>query len=208
MLNTFFVRGIKIFFAGVMLSGLHACESRPDPAATVVPSTEVVSEAKAGSDTDSPAKNGELAHEKKLHSKPGAAVSLKNSQPLYAAAPGIYEYELQLLSSSQSGKMAVVASIDDGVTIISPKQEFEFVLQEGGEYLLPLTLNISAEGRHYIQLHVSIAAGEQISTRVIAAILQVGEPAVKKAQKTSPETSAEGEEAVISLPAQETISPR
>jgi hypothetical protein len=139
--------------------------------------------------------------------KPGAAVSLKNSEPLYAAAPGVYEYQLQLLSPSYEGKMTVEASTSDGLVIVSSARHFEFELQEGGEYSVPLTLNASAEGRFYIQLHVSITVDGHTSSRVIAAILQVGEPAVK-AEKAAAKGSAQEAEPVISLPAQETISPR
>lgn len=139
--------------------------------------------------------------------KPGAAVSLKNSEPLYAAVQGVYEYQLQLLSPSHEGKMTVEASTSDGLVIVSSARHFEFELQEGREYSVPLTLNASAEGRFYIQLHVSITSDGQTSSRVIAAILQVGEAAVK-AEKAAAKGLAKDAESVISLPAQETISPR
>jgi hypothetical protein len=72
---------------------------------------------------------------------------------------------------------------------------------------VPLTINASAEGRFYIQLHITITADGQKSSRVIAAILQVGEPGVK-AQKASTKGAGQELKTVISLPAQETISPR
>lgn len=139
--------------------------------------------------------------------KPGAAVSLKNSEPLYAAVPGVYEYQLQLSSPHREGKMTVNASTSDGLAIVSSVHDFEFGLHEGGEYSVPLTIEASTEGRFYIQLHISITVDGQTSSRVIAAILQVGEPTMKM-QKATTKSSGQEAEAVISLPAQETISPR
>lgn len=146
-------------------------------------------------------------HQQQSRVKPGAAVSLKNSEPLYAAVPGVHEYQLQLLSPKHEGKMRVDVSTSEGLALVSSMHHFEFELQKGGEYSLPLTINASAEGRFYIQLHIAIAADEEASSRVIAAILQVGEPTVK-AQKAATKSSVQDAESVISLPAQETISPR
>jgi|GEM_PF-3572936 len=155
----------------------------------------------------SPVRGEKSEHQQHPRAKPGAAVSLKNTTPLYAPAPGVYEYQLQLISPNDTGKMTINVAASDGVTIVSPESHFEFVLQEGGEYKVPLALNASAEGRFYIQLHVSIVVDGQTSVRAIAAILQVGEPAAK-AQKTMLNSSADKSDSVISLPAQETISPR
>jgi len=147
------------------------------------------------------------AHQQQSLVKPGAAVSLKNSEPLYAALPGVHEYQLQLLSPVHAGKMTVDVSTSDGLALVSSVHHFEFDLQEGGEYEVPLTLNASAEGRFYIQLHVSVTANGQSSSRIIAAILQVGETTVK-VQKEAVTSATHEAETVISLPAQETISPR
>jgi hypothetical protein len=137
--------------------------------------------------------------------KPGAAVSLKDTTPLYVPIPGVYEYRLSLISPEISGKMEVVASTNDGITILSPIDQFEFVLKSNGEYVLPFTINASQQGRFYIQLYISITSAEQVSSRVVAAIVQVGESPVK-IQKNS--TTGSTPDGVIVLPAQETISPR
>jgi hypothetical protein len=110
---------------------------------------------------NTPMNSEKPAHQSRSMVKPGAAVSLKSTEPLYAPAPGVYEYQLQLASPNHNGSMTINITTGDGVTIVSPEQRFEFVLQEGGEYTLPLTLNASAEGRFYIQLHVSIVADGQ-----------------------------------------------
>ncbi len=152
-------------------------------------------------------KSEKAAHQSHRMVKPGAAVSLKNTEPLFVPAPGVYDYQLQLISPSHEGKMTINVSTSDDVTIVSPEHQFEFVLHDGGEYPIPLTLNASSEGRFYIQLHVSIVVNGHTSMRVIAAILQVGAPAAK-AQKTMSKDALDKSDSVISLPAQETISPR
>lgn len=146
---------------------------------------------------------------KKSHpiAKPGAAVNLKSTEPLYAAAPGVYEYQVQLVSPNNSGKMVVNVSVNDGITIVSPEHKFEFELRDNGEYVVPLKLYANSTGRFYIQLNIAIVADEKSSKRVITAILQVGEPVVR-AQKMATKSAAGGEQTVIPLPAQETISPR
>lgn len=152
-------------------------------------------------------KSLENPREKHAVAKPGAAVSLKNSAPLYAAAPGIYEYSLVLASSINQGKMTVNVSASDGVLLTSEKQHFEFDIQENAEYLIPITVQVDKPGRYYIQCQVFITDAGRTSSRVLAAILQVGEDQVK-AQKATVDSVGKESEKIIVLPAQETISPR
>jgi hypothetical protein len=157
---------------------------------------------------DSHPSAGIKQEKRELHvvSKPGAGVKLKSVAPIYIATPGVSEQTLVLLSSNTSGDMAIDVSADEGISIISPERHFQFTLQANGEYSVPLTLNVTQEGRFYVQLHITINNNGQLSTRAIAAIVQVGAPAVKS-QKAAVHTVNETE-AVISLPAQETIAPR
>jgi len=200
---------LKLLTAIFFLFCLNACEFKP--ASQHTSAEQIVTESTSeGASPEIENASVISAKELKLHRplvKPGAAVGLRDKQPLTAEAPGTYEYQLQLISPKHKGKMTVDVSTSDGITIISPERHFEFALQERGEYSVPLTINASAEGRFYIQLHVSIAVEGQSASRVIAAILQVGEPAVK-VQKAAAKTTAKDSDAVISLPAQETISPR
>jgi hypothetical protein len=167
-----------------------------------------IKEMKSIDEKDSQMGSEKRAHQQHTFVKPGAAVSLKNTEPLYASVPGIYEYQLQLLSANHDGKMTVDVSTSDGLAIVSSAHHFEFELQEGSEYRVPLTINASSEGRFYIQLHVSITANGQPSSRVIAAILQVGALAVKAQKAATVKSASQEAGTVISLPAQETISPR
>ena len=207
-MNTIFPVFLKVTSAIFFLSCLNACESKSDshPTSAKQIINESASEV-ASADTEHVHAKRDNGSQHQPLVKPGAAVSLKSSQPLTASGPGVYEYQLQLLSPIHTGKMSVNVAAGEGFEIVSSARLFEFELQESGEYRVPLTINASAEGRFYIQLHVSITTDGQSSSRVVAAILQVGEPAVK-AQKTAEKSTREDNGAVISLPAQETISPR
>lgn len=194
-----------IIFASIAYLGSR--ERTPDISEQLQINTKNAEMSSSANTKNPHVKNESNDHQQHALVKPGAAVSLKNSELLYAAVPGVYEYQLQLLSPNHEGEMTVDVSTSDGLALVSSVRHFAFELQEGGEYRVPLTINASAEGRFYIQLHVSITVNGQSSSRVIAAILQVGETTVK-AQKAATKSSAQEAEAVISLPAQETISPR
>lgn len=154
--------------------------------------------------------SAELKNEKReMHSvgKPGAAVKLKSVAPIFFATPGVYEQTFVLLSPLSAGVMSIDVSAADGISILSTERHFEFELKTDTEYSLPLTLNMTEEGRFYVQLHIMVNADGHSSTRAISAIVQVGAPSVKS-QKAAAAKTANDSEAVISLPAQESISPR
>lgn len=208
-MKTHFVSGVKyslaIMVAVVIIVG---CGAKPSTIPVQPPVKEKPVEGSSLAAQKNPQAGIERhGHERHALVKPGAAVSLKNPEPFFAAVPGTYEYPLALLSSVREGKMIVDVSTSEGLAIVSSVQHFEFALHERGDYSLPLVIKASKEGRFYIQLQVSVIIGEQRSARALAAIVQVGEPAVK-ANKAAPNGTGPEAESVISLPAQETISPR
>lgn len=139
--------------------------------------------------------------------KPGAAVSLKSSVPFYVASPGVYEYSLQLESSVATGRMTVDVATGDGILLVSPTQRFEFELDGRREYQIPLSIKVDTLGRFYIQCYVSVTGADQSSSRVLAAIVQVG-PAEVKAQKATATSVGKESEKLVVFPAQETVAPR
>lgn len=197
-MNSYAINYIKVLGVLFLLLGLGACRSESS-------STDVALQSELNHGLG--AEVAESAHQYHKRVKPGAAVSLKDSAPLYVPAPGVYEYRLSLISSMHSGRMAVFASADDGVAIVSSETRFEFALENNGEYVVPLTINAAQEGRFYIQLHISVITDGQPVSRVIAAIVQVGTPPVVK-QKPVIKSSDANSDGVIVLPAQEAISPR
>lgn len=196
-MNNYIINCAKVFGILLVLSSLNACRSESSSA-----DSRLQSGTKSGSFTENAG-----AHQHQKHVKPGAAVGLKDSTPLFAPAPGSYEYQLSLISPLHTGNMTVVALAGEGITILSPVTRFEFVLENNGEYVFPLTINAAQEGRYYIQLHMSIVVDGQPASRVIAVILQVADSPVTK-QKVSIKRSDANSDGVIVLPAQETISPQ
>lgn len=139
--------------------------------------------------------------------KPGAAVKLVNSQPIFWASPGVGNVELVLSVPAVSGAMQVAVSTSSGVELVSSPAHYEFSLAQDAAYRLPLQLEVAAEGRYYINLQIVLVHGEQREQRILTAILQVGVSDVK-AQKGGANRAGESEEEkVISAPAQESIQP-
>lgn len=172
------------YIAGVLLIFLSACNT---PAIT--PDSSVT-------------KNTPHAHAV----KPGASVKLENTQPFFLNAPGVGDLELLLSTPQNGGTMVVDISTGEGLQLESPLH-YEFPLGVHTEYTLPLRIHAVAEGRYYINLRVALVNNEERDYRIITAIVQVGESA-KKVQKASSATLQKSNvEKIISLPAQETISP-
>ena len=204
-----FYNSVMFLFSTLCCLLLSACESKLSnenqlatklTASSVMSEKESVDKSKHTGKTFSPA-------------KPGATVRLKTTEPFFIAAPGVFEYSLVLLSDQHEGEMSVDISTSDEIAILPSdtntelENTYRFRLAPDGEYEIPLTLNVTQEGRFYIHLHVTIQADNQATTRVLAAILQVGKPDAN-AQKPSTKSLKSDADDVILLPAQETISPR
>lgn len=138
--------------------------------------------------------------------KPGAPVSLKDVSPFVVAQTGIYEIEINLISSFSTGLMTVGVSSGEGIHVVSTLPLFEFSPNQEGEYRVPLRVDVRELGRHYIQLHISVNEKGQAATRAITVIVQAGESSAKLQKAISTSSSAARD--VISHPAQETISPQ
>ena len=172
------------YLAGVLLIFLSACDT---PAVTP--------------DTVAP-KNTSHRHTV----KPGASVKLENTQPFFLGKPGVGDLELLLSTLQNDGTMVIDISTGEGLQLES-SSHYEFPLGKNSEYKLPITIHAVSEGRYYVNLRVSLVHNERREHRIITAIVQVGE-AAKKVQKASlQEIEKSKEEKLITLPAQETISP-
>ncbi len=136
--------------------------------------------------------------------KPGASVSISNTQPIGLAALGMQDLTLILDAPAAFEELSVRVAPSDGLSILSPIDLVTFLPASTGKYNLPLSLNIKHEGRHYVRLYVELVSANRRSQRVVSAIIQVGSP-VTKQQKTVLERNADG---VISLPAQEQVIPK
>lgn len=151
------------------------------------------------SSVDAPA-----AHGQKTATKPGASVSIRNTQPIVLNSVGLHDIELVLNSPGYPGTISVSVTSSKGVSILSTTAPVLFPLTENGEYRLPISASIEQEGRHYIRLNVAVTSNDITEKRVVSAIVQVGS-VHPKLQKAAPAIDSDE---VISLPAQERVSPQ
>lgn len=208
-MNNMAVVFFQVLVMSIACGAMYGCDKNIGSESTVKANdvNERAVEASSLGETSAPNVSKKDLHKTHALVKPGAAVKLKNTEPVYFATPGVYEHSLVMVSPSHPGKMTVEVSTSEGVGIVSSTRHFEFELQAHSEYQLPLVLNVSDYGRYYVQLNVTIDTEDTSETRVIAAILQVGD-AIVKTQKAAATSAAKEGGAIISLPAQETISPR
>lgn len=201
-----------MFIVVLPCMGIYGCANASDNAGQtpVKDGSAVLGTASVNQTMTEARPSAEVKNEKReMHSvgKPGAAVKLKSVAPVFFARPGVYEQAFVLLSPLSGGVMSIDVTAADGISILSTERHFEFELKADTEYSVPLTLHMTEEGRFYVQLHITVNAEGYSSTRAISAIVQVGAPVVKS-QKAATAKTANDSEAVISLPAQESISPR
>lgn len=205
-MHSIFTHRMKCLTAIWCLWCLHGCESRlhQEPVSAQIESASLPASATSSIDGQKQ-KPGDAGSQDRKTVKPGAAVSLKNTQPLFVSTPGVLDFQLALISPVADGKMSVDIAASDGLSIVSRERHFDFELNETGEYLIPISVSAETEGRFYIHLHTSITVDDHSSSRSLAAILQVGARA-EKSQKPHSKSSDQSEPIRV-LPAQETISP-
>jgi hypothetical protein len=136
--------------------------------------------------------------------KPGASVSISNSQPIVLGSLGAQDLVLTLEGPAAFDELSVRVASSDGLSLLSPIDSVTFLPTSTGKYNLPLSLNVKREGRHYVRLYVELVTANSRAQRVVSAIIQVGST-ITKQQKTIPKRNTDG---VISLPAQEQVMPK
>jgi hypothetical protein len=144
----------------------------------------------------------QLPNAPKKTTKPGASVTILNQQPIILHSVGLHDLEIVLHSPGSHGELSVAATSSKGIRITSMVNPMVFPMTEGGEYRLPISINIQHEGRHYIHLNVSVTVNNIIQKRAISVILQAGKTqfTLQKAMPT------DNSDTVIELPAQEKVS--
>jgi hypothetical protein len=141
-------------------------------------------------------------HTKKM----SAAVDLDNTQMIRIDDLTEQEIVLTLISSQTAGVMQVALSASDGLSLVSAVENVTFELAANKKYAIPLRIKASSFGRYYINLHITINRDEQPSSRVISAIVQVGEENQQAQLKRKiNDNSAEN---INIMPAEETILKR
>lgn len=146
----------------------------------------------------------------KPHSKPGASVSFETTTPYVLQQHAPEDVLLALLASGAEGVMDVHITVSDGLTLNSSNSA-QFQLSQRGRYELSVNVTALQQGRHYINLQVVTSINKQQATRVLSAVVQVGdELQLQKNQGmtvSSAATNSAENKGVVVMPASETIIP-
>lgn len=137
--------------------------------------------------------------------KPGAPVRLENSGPYRLQQGSSTDIQLVLLANASDGVMDVRITVSDDL-ILNTTSTVQFQLSPQARYELPIHITAQQQGRYYINLQVSTRINQRESTRVLSAIVQVGDELQLQKNQGSMTSSAAGDD-VVSMPAQETIIP-
>ena len=133
--------------------------------------------------------------------KPGADVSL-TANVIHRLEPGEDgDVVVELSAPHQDGEMTVTLAASEGLHIVDGGLNYTFALSGENSYNLPLRVMATEAGRYYIHLQVVVTQQGRQRARALAVIVQVGPESVinNRLQK------ADSSEAVIPLPAQESI---
>lgn len=139
--------------------------------------------------------------------KPGAAVSLKQSNAFYFAEPGLLDLGLQLVTPLSSGNMQVDVVSGRGVGLHSAQSHYEFTLESDTVYSVPLRVQVNNEGRFYINLHINVMRNGKLENKVLTVIVHVGSAQAEMPKNQSLQKVTNSEPGITDLPAQEFIGP-
>jgi hypothetical protein len=133
--------------------------------------------------------------------KPGAAIKLISSSLISINANELAHTNIVLEAMELHGELTVNFSPSQGLNLASTSTPQTIKFDSSAPIKIPVSLVATANGRYYLNMHISLNNVDAISVRNLAVIVQVGPLAEKavKLQKTVGEN-------IIVLPAQETIS--
>lgn len=146
-----------------------------------------------------------------IHPKPGAQVSLIDSQ-LYMIEPGEYRpLTIRLRSPQAQGLMRVTITGSEGLHILPSSAEPVFTLAPGVIHELPLQVHVAQPGRYYVHLTIVTEGGDRQLSRVMSVIVQAGKDQPRETLRKLDASAGPGdedaplEEPLITLPARETV---
>lgn len=133
--------------------------------------------------------------------KPGAAIKLISSSLISINANELAHTNIVLEAMELHGELTVNFSPSQGLNLENTSTPQTIKFDSSAPIKIPVSLVATANGRYYLNMHISLNNVDAISVRNLAVIVQVGPLAEKagKLQKTIGEN-------IIVLPAQETIS--
>lgn len=149
--------------------------------------------------------------------KPGADISLRNKGVLSLTPGQVKDIELLLRTGYTEGTMQVTVVATEGLEIVGSSTEASYSLRGGAQYPLPLQLLAYQPGRYYLNLTatVQLSNGVRLGRAMSFAVVIEDDSEKNSGQvvgedkTTAPETSdtkaGNGENGVISMPAEEVV---
>lgn len=143
---------------------------------------------------------------KLAYSKPGARISLKNSQVNLEVAGVEYAIDIHLLSGYSGATLSLDVSASEGLFIVTGDTSPSVTLHRGGVNF-PYSVTASKPGRHYIYMNAKVESEGRMSGRALTFVVQVGEEETKDVvTKGAAKVSGNEEVGVFSMPAKEDVS--
>jgi len=137
--------------------------------------------------------------------KPGAPVTLISPEIIEMQANQTASVDLHLQVLQKGSLLIKLSTSDDGLQLLATPA-VQTLEVSTADIVLPIQLNAVADGRYYVNVNTLLETADGTTTRSLAVVVQVGNISMK-ALKPSAQTRQSDSDAVVSLPAQETIKP-
>jgi hypothetical protein len=140
--------------------------------------------------------------------KPHAPVEMKYQLPTKLKSGKAIEFTLNLMPTRDVESIAVLLRVDDGLKLESASQAGYGATARNTKIDLPVSVVPQREGVFYIHVQVSVQVEGQVQSRSFAIPLNVGDVDAKQHLKSSGVVTEDASgERVISMPAQESVTP-
>jgi hypothetical protein len=133
--------------------------------------------------------------------KPGAAIKLISNSSISAAAHELIQTEIALEIAEPGGELFIEFFPSQGLSLHNTITPQIIQFEPSAPVKIPVTLMAETNGRYYLNMHIRLKVGDEISARTLAVIVQVGSSVIPSVQLKK----SVGENIIV-LPAQETIS--
>lgn len=150
-----------------------------------------------------------LDHKSKSHHahqylKPGASISYGYDLPADITPGQTVNFQLTLNEAYSSGSMTVDIKSEGDINIYPSSTYASFDMSAGPEHVMDISINVGAEGRHYIHVQALANTGNgQAMPRIFSIPVQSGNPKALK-PNANLKTTASGEKIIV-MEAQEVI---
>jgi hypothetical protein len=135
--------------------------------------------------------------------KPGAAISLKNTEVTLANSGVEYSVDIDIVSEYSSGELTLTISSSAGLYLFGDKSQTMSLTK--GTMHLPFTVIATETGRYYVYMNAQVNQDGLTSGRAMTFIINIGKPDGNGASSKEKASTNEG---IIELKAKEEIIQR